>query len=224
MNSALYNKAIQCPVCQKQIEITKLKASACKVASRDTDFCVYYQDLNPMFYEVWVCEFCGYAALSEKFEEIRESDAGTIKDQISTRWNKRGFAGERNIDHAIEAFKLALFNLQVRKAKPNEFARVCLRIAWLYRIKKDEKEKDFLNFALKYYRETYEKENLPIEKLDEFTCMYIIGELNRRVGDYEEAVKWFSRLIGSQEARKNASLMDSAREQFRLVKEQMEKR
>lgn len=38
--------------------------------------------------------------------------------------------------------------------------------------------------------------------MDEFTCMYMIAELNRRLGDYDEAIKWFNRLVSSQDARK----------------------
>lgn len=219
MNEGLYNKTIKCPVCSKSFDITKVKSKASRVASRDSDFCVYYEGINPIFYDAYVCENCGYASLSDKFETIRENDSKIIKENITPRWNKRSFVGERTVDNALEAFKLTLYNMQLRKAKSSELAKVCIRIAWMYRIKKDEKETDFLKFALKNYVETYEKESLPADKLDEFTCMYMIAELNRRVGNTEEAVKWFSRLISSPEARKNPSLIEMARDQFQLAKE-----
>lgn len=222
MEDALYNKRVICPVCSKEFDVTKVKSKACKVVSRDSDFCVHYEGINPIFYDVWICEFCGYAAQAEKFEEIPSRDAEIILKNIAPRWNKRSFAGERTVDSALEAFKLALLNLQIRKAKSSEIARICLRIAWLYRINKDEREKDFLQFALKHYNDTYQRETFPVDKLDEYTCLYIIAELFRRVGNYDEAVKWFSRLVGSPEARKNASLIEAAREQFHLAKEQLE--
>jgi uncharacterized protein len=223
MDEGLYNKAIKCPVCEEGFEVTKVKMKACKVLSRDSDFCVFYEGINPLYYDVWVCENCGYSAQSDKFEEISDREASIIQAQISKLWKKRSFVGNRNIDTAIETFKLALFNQKVRKAKSSEIAKVCLRIAWLYRMKKDEKEKEFLQYALNCYNEAYEKEKFPIDKLDEFTCMYIIAELHRRVGNLEEAVKWFSRLVGNSEARKNPTLIESAREQFQLAKEQMGK-
>lgn len=221
MNEGLYNKKVKCPVCSKEFEVTKVKSKACKVASRDSDFCVYYEGINPIFYNVWVCENCGYSAQEEKFEDIKPNESELISKNISQSWSKRSFSGERNIDNALDAFKLTLYNLQIRKAKSSDVAKVCLRIAWLYRIKKDEREKDFLQYALKNYNDAYEKERFPIDKLDEYTCMYIIAELHRRTGNLEEAIKWFSRLVGSQEARKNASLIESAREQFQIAKEQM---
>jgi Uncharacterized protein conserved in bacteria len=221
MNEFLYNKEIKCPVCSQNFKVTKVKSKGCKVASRDTDFCVHYDGLNPLYYDIWVCEYCGYASQADKFEEINSKDSKTILEKITPKWNKRSFAGERNVDMAIEAFKLALLNLQLRKAKPSEFAKICIRLSWLYRMSKDEKEIDFLKFALKYYSETYEKERFPADKLDENTCLYMIGELNRRVGNYDEAVKWLSRLISSPDARKNPALMETARDQFQLVKDKL---
>ncbi|NJD04012.1 MAG: DUF2225 domain-containing protein [Ruminiclostridium sp.] len=221
MNENLYCKTIKCPICGKNFDITKVKAKGCRVSSRDTDFCVYYEDLNPLFYDIWVCEYCGYASQSEKFENINSRDAKILLEKLSPRWTKRSYAGERSTDLAIETFKLALLNLQVRNAKASEFAKICIRLAWLYRIKKDKKEHEFIQHALKYYSETYEKEHFPVEKLDEFTCLYMIGELSRRAGNYEDAIKWLSRLISSPEARKNPVLIEAARDQFQLVKEKL---
>jgi len=223
MDDRLYNVKIDCPVCSKRIEVTKVKAKACKVVSRDSDFCVYYEDVNPIFYDMWVCEFCGYAAQAEKFGKLNSKDSKTILENITPRWKKRSFLGERDADSAIEAFKLGLYSLQTIKAKLSDIARVCLRIAWLYRFKNDEKEKDFLKFALSCYSAAFEKERFPIEKLDETTCMYIIAELNRRVGNLNESVKWFGRIISSPEARKNQKLMENTRDQIQLAKEQIAK-
>lgn len=222
MEEALYNKSITCPVCGKKIEVTRVKSRSCIVSSRDTDFCVYYKTVNPMFYDAWVCEFCGYAAQSDRFEEISSRDAEKVIKEISPRWKKRSFTGVRSPEKALEAFKLALYNVQTIDSRPSDFAKICLRIAWIYRMLKDEREKKFLEHALHFYYEVYEKEELPVGKMDEFTCMYMIAELNRRIGNYDEAIKWFNRLISSQEARKNKVIMEMAREQYYITKEQKE--
>ncbi|MCX7842497.1 MAG: DUF2225 domain-containing protein [Clostridia bacterium] len=223
MNAALYNTTIDCPVCRNKFDVTKVKSKTSKVVSRDPDFCIHYEGINPLLYDAWVCENCGYAALQDKFGAISDKDVETILQNITPRWNKRSFAGERSIEIALEAFKIALFNLQLRKAKASDIAKVCLRIAWLYRIKKDEKEKEFLSFALKNYNEAYEKEVFPVDKLDEHTCVYMIAELNRLVENYEEALKWFGRLISSPQARLNEKLIQSAREQVQAIRRQMGK-
>jgi uncharacterized protein len=223
VNEGLYNKQINCPVCNEKFEITKVKSKACKISSRDTDFCIYYEGINPILYDIFVCGNCGYAAQADKFETISLHDADIVLKDITPKWHKRSFVGERNIDNALVAFKLALYNLQLRMARNSDIAKLCLRIAWLYRLNKDNKEHEFLEFALRAYTNAFQTENFPIEKLDENTCMFMIGELNRRVGKLEESVKWFSRLISSPEARQKPTLMDSARDQFQLVKEQLSK-
>ena len=58
--------------------------------------------------------------------------------------------------------------------------------------------------------------------MDEFTCMYMIAELNRRLGDYDEAIKWFNRLVSSQDARKQ-TYYGNGKEQYYITKEQKEK-
>lgn len=221
MNENLYNKKIVCPVCSKEFNVTKVKIKACRVDRRDSDFCVYYETINPLFYDAWVCENCGYSSLSDKFLDIPDREAEVLKKKLAPKWTKRSFEGERTIDNAIDAFKLVLISHQLRAVKASEFAKVCLRIAWLYRMKEDAREQDFIKFALRYYTETYEKERFPVDKLDELTCMYMIGELNRRAGNNDEAVKWLSRLISSPDARKKPTLIEAARDQFQLVKDQL---
>lgn len=219
MNDSLYNKTLTCPACKKTIEVTKVKSKACSVSSHDTDFFVIYKGINPMFYDAWVCEFCGYAALSERFEKLGIKDVIKVKEAITAFWKSRKFAGERTVDNALEAYKLALYNLIKTGGAPSDFAKVNIRLAWLYRIKQDEKEIDFLKSALINYTESYNKENFPIGKFDECTCMYMIAELNRRVGNYNEAITWFNKLINSPAARSNKMLLENARDQYHLTKE-----
>jgi uncharacterized protein (DUF2225 family) len=219
MNDALYNKKLTCPACQKTIEVTRVKTKACIVSSYDTDFFVNYAGINPMLYDAWVCEFCGYAALSERFENLGIKDASKVKEAITAFWKSRKFSGERSLDDALQAYKLALYNLQKIGGAPSNFAKLNIRLAWLYRIKESEREIDFLKFALKYYDESYQTEKFPIGKFDECTCMYMLGELNRRIGNYQEAITWFNKLISSPEAKNNKKLLENARDQYHLTKE-----
>lgn len=221
MNECLYNKSLVCPACGKKIEVTKVKSKDCIISSRDTDFCVYYEGINPIFYEAWVCEFCGYASLSDQFENLSYVKAKIIKNNISCNWKSRKFSGDRDIDKAIEAYKLALLSLSCIKAKASELAKVCIRIAWLYRLKEDENEKIFLNHALNCYHEVYEKEDLPVGKLDKATCIYMIAELSRRLEKYEDAMFWFNKVIALPEAKSNKTLLDNARNQYYLAKEKV---
>ena len=50
----------KCPVCGETTRIVKTK-SRIIVDHTDEDFCVHYQEFNPYYYRIWVCEHCGYA-------------------------------------------------------------------------------------------------------------------------------------------------------------------
>jgi uncharacterized protein (DUF2225 family) len=215
----LYNKEIKCPVCNNLINVTKVKQKGVKIANRDTDFCIYYEGINPIFYDAWVCENCGYAALSERFENISSQEASLVKSKITPSWKKRSFSGERSIDGAIEAFKIVLLNNKIRNSKASDNARVCMRLSWLFRQKKDNKEIDFLKHTAKYYCDAFDSERFPVGNLDEATCLYIIAELKRRSGDYTESMQWFSRLIGTPDYRNNSKILEMAREQYAILKE-----
>lgn len=219
----LYTSKIDCPVCGKAFETTKVRTGSYRVLEKDSDFCVRYEGINPLFYEIFVCNHCGYAAFEDKFTQITDAEKTIIQKKISSQWSQKSFPAERTLDQALDAFKLALFELQLRKAKSSEIARACLRIAWLYRLKNDPREPELLQYALEYFNETYQREPFPVEKLTEELCIYLLAELNRRLGNTAEAGKWFGKLFNHPGARNNPSLMELARDQYQVVKDAMKK-
>ena len=194
--SALYTSKTQCPVCETQIEFTKVRMKAARLLHQDTDFCPHYEGENPIFYEAVICSECGYGSHISTFEIINKYEKAKVREKITSKWNKRSFLGERNIDHAIEAYKIVYLNLYEREAPKSEIAKICHRLAWLYRYQdENELEKKYLEHALTQYKIAYHDEDLTRGRLDEYTCLFIIGELCMRLGIYEESTQWFSRLI-----------------------------
>lgn len=192
----IYNSTITCPVCEKQIQVTKVRSKFVKLIKQDEDFCPYYELTNPIFYEAWICGNCGYAAHSTIFDDAVNNDREVIIEKLKGKWRKRDFTGERDVNKALEAFKIVLYNLQIRSGSFSESAKICLRIAWLYRYKGEwVNEYKFIRYSYDYYKKSYSAEHLTNGKLDEYTCMYIIGELARRLGDNEEALLWLGKLV-----------------------------
>lgn len=221
LREGLYYSKLECPVCFEKIEVVKVKQKYIRVKSRDTDFCVYYEGINPLFYDVWICNNCGYASQSYKFEKVSLVEAKLIQKNVSMRWHKREMNTERDLEAAIQAFEIALLNAANRNAKNSEVARLCIRLAWLNRFKDDkEEEKKYLEFALKNFIMTYSNERFPVEKLDAPNCMYIIGELYRRLGNPIEASNWFSKVLSSPEAKLQPSIIEMARDQLQVAKEE----
>ena len=189
MSRPLYRVNVTCPVCGASFNTSRVRSKSCVVESRDTDFCVYYKECNPVFYETAVCNRCGYADLYGRFNEIDPEEARDVRAKIEGKWNGRDFGGERSIEDALDSYKLALFCNQLRRSTTAEvFASICMRLAWLNRLKGDTKEeKRFLAHALEQYMALYDRGRTP-EKMDEITLIYLIGEINRRLGSGKDAV------------------------------------
>ena len=91
-----------------------------------------------------------------------------------------------------------MLNSVIIERKESTKAMICLKIAWMYRLLSDEtNEKIYLNQALLSFNDTYINEKLPVYGLDKFSIMFLIGEINRRIGEEETALRWFSEVITS---------------------------
>ncbi|NLU51949.1 MAG: DUF2225 domain-containing protein [Clostridiaceae bacterium] len=223
--SPIYSSHAKCPVCESEFEYTKVRSKAIKLKQQDSDFCPWYEGENPVLYEAVICPECGYGSHITNIDKISRNEKAKVREKISSRWHKRSFSGKRDIDKALEAFKIVLLNLKEREAPSSEIAKISMRIAWLYRYKEDrESEKAFLNYALKYYVDSFKNEDFSRNGIDTYTLIFIIGELYRRLEHYEDSMQWFSRLIQSYSdpAKKDKippRLIDTARDLIQEIKQ-----
>jgi len=216
-----YQQDKECPVCKKRFTITKVRNSHCPVKKRDEDFCLHYETINPNIYTVWICPFCGYAAPESIFFELSPEESETIFLALKGKEIKLDFSGERTIEVAIASYKLAIYCCQLRGYKNSLLAGLYLKIAWLYRELGDKREKDYLSRALDYYKLAYDEEPFPIGNLTELAFRYLIGELYRRIGEFREAIGWFNRVVSDRNGRLEPKIVNMAREQWGLAKEEL---
>ncbi len=225
----IYSSKLVCPVCEKEFTIGKVRSKAIRSDGQDTDFCPMYKDVNPLLYDAVVCPHCGFAHIGTRFDGLLESEKRAIREKVTSKWTTRSFDGTRTVEQAMEAYKLVLLNMQARSAPASELAKVCMRLAWMNRIRGDSvTEYKFLQFAYRYYRDAYSKESLETGKLDPYTAMYMAGELGRRLGHYEDSLTWFNLLIttGTNPEEKDKlppKLLEMARDQSFQTKEDMKK-
>lgn len=216
----LFDKKIECPVCSKEFTTQKVRASKLRLVKRDEDFLNHYNTENPIKYSIFVCPNCGYAATENKFEEIKKDQIGIIIDNISSRWKKRDFGGIRDLDEAIESYKLALVSGSLLKATKLEQGNICLNIGWLHRLKEDKnQEMRFLKLARDQFIEAYNNESLTGTNMDDSKLSYLVGELSRRLNEKEESLLWFNICLGLSSTKMNPALNDMAKEQWRLARE-----
>lgn len=194
--SLIYNREITCPVCETKFRVKSVKKSGYKSIKRDSDSFIHYNSINPYFYDVWICDNCGYASMESDFFKIKHYQIPLIIEKITPKWLKKPYPEIYDVNIAIERYKFALLNYFYMDAAASKKAMTCLKIAWMYRLQQDlEKEMVFLTQAIEGFEVAYYNEDFPIYKIDEFSMLYLIGELNRRIGNNESALSWFSQVI-----------------------------
>jgi uncharacterized protein (DUF2225 family) len=221
LKSLLYDSQVTCPVCENIFKARSIKTSAARVSSKDSDSFIRYSVINPYFYDVWLCNKCGYAAMKIDFNRIREYHKEAIRSKLTPRWHSKTYPEVYDVNIAIERYKLSLLNYYLMEAKSSKKAMNCLKLAWMHRLIGDEEnELIFLTESLEGFNHAYYSEEFPIYGMNKFSCMYLIGELNRRVGDTDNALIWFSRVISTAGA--SQKLKDLTRDQRDLIKKAQE--
>ncbi|GKU76019.1 DUF2225 domain-containing protein [Paenibacillus sp. L3-i20] len=218
----LYESKISCICCETIFITTRVRPSFKKATAVDSDFCGHYsKGTNPDFYVVRICPKCGFASTENGFASLTESQKQSYNTRIGLNWRGQSFSGERSAEQAMMSYKLALLTGQATDAKDRVIAGILHHIAWLYRYENNEtEEKRFLTFALEAYIRVFETEGI---SLNNAKLMYLIGELNRRIGQDQEAVKWFSRVVNDKKIM-DAAMIRACREQWQLIREESEAR
>jgi hypothetical protein len=223
MVGLLYSKELNCPLCSNGFETKQVRRSKVILEKQDSDFCSYYKsEDNPVFYDPIICPKCGYGALKDDFEGITDQEKIAVLKQITPNWQKKDYGGRRDLIDAIECYKHVYKNAKVMKRKASTIAAVSMRLAWCYRYNKDPREDQFIQQALTYYNEAYEKEKLPVKNLNAITLLYIIGDLNHRLGNKTEALKYFSNVVEHPKRFQNQNIEKMAREQWRKIKDEQQ--
>ncbi|KDR95549.1 hypothetical protein SAMN02745945_01399 [Peptoclostridium litorale DSM 5388] len=216
-----YDKEMTCPVCTFIFKTKKLRRSAIRVEKNDTDFCSYYKSENPYFYALAVCPQCGYVEFENIFEKISKISIEKILRNITMKWTPREYGGKRNLAQAIQIYKLSLYQSEVLGKEDSYKANVCLKLAWFYRyIGNMQSEMKFLEYACNLYSSAYSGENFPISGMDSARLAYLIGELCRKLGKYEEAIKWFNKAVNDPNMKKALHIKKMARDQWHLAAEE----
>ncbi|MEO3946828.1 DUF2225 domain-containing protein [Gorillibacterium sp. CAU 1737] len=219
MLEPLYQVTEVCGYCETEFRTSKVRSSFKKAAHTDTDFYCKFKTVNPDFYVVAVCPFCGYA-FTENFSSGLSPEFRT-RFELTVRKNWQGvdYGKERSWEEALKTYKLALLCAQIKQEKERVVAGLLHHIAWLHREKGDvEQEKRFLQLALEEYIKVYEREGIHVNNA---RLMYLLGELNRRLGRYNEAVRWFARVVNDKTIMDSA-MIRASRDQWAAARENMQ--
>ena len=194
--SFLFTKNYDCKVCEKNFVCFAVRQSKLRVSAIDTDLYPRYQHIDPNHYEVRMCPYCGYAALNAYFDRITDKQAAMVAKEISPHFKPIEMQMPLSIDSVLYRYEMAMKCALASKARISYLALMNLKMAWVYRTCEDkQKEMMHLYDACQGFQEAFTSENFPIAGMDEFTMKYVIGELSRRLGDFNTAMRWIGDVL-----------------------------
>lgn len=223
-----YEKKIPCLFCGKEFTTLRVRSRYSRPTKIDSDFCPHYPPgtHNPHYYYVNVCPECGFAFSEEFSPQFPVSTKEIIKVKILSPWEKRkqeqrDYCHTRDLQQALDSYKLAIYAGTLKKEKHAAMAGLCLRLAWIYRTQNiPDQEQRFLQLALQEYEESYQLSDFAGTSMSEMKTLFIIGELSRRLGDYHKAISYFSKVIQHPNKDDEIKMVNLAREQWALTVEE----
>lgn len=223
LSGLIYEKDFKCPICKEKIKIKAVKASKNRLVSTDLDLNAKYDKVNPLYYEVVVCNICGFAQLNKREEMPTLAEAELIKQMVSSKFGGRKYNQYYTAMEAVDRYKLALLNAIVRNGLEGEKAYIALKLAWVYReMGEEEQEKRFLGEALTGFLKAYQSENFPIFELQEEVVTYLIAALSYQVEEYGQALKWIQVTLRHKDA--SPKLKDRCFELKQLINERQKEK
>ncbi|HWP97838.1 MAG TPA: DUF2225 domain-containing protein [Syntrophomonadaceae bacterium] len=216
----LYDKQIDCPLCDQKTALRVVKRSTLRLAGRDSDSMPTYKFINPLFYDVWQCNHCGYAALEGYFtREIAPDDKKVLLQEVAARWIERTFPGIYESGMALNRYKIALYCTNLRRSDQTEITLLYLKMAWIYRTKHDQgMEARCLALALEGFKSLYEVGHFPVAGMDESALIYMIADLCNRTADNQQSLRWLEMVLTNQSIK--PALKEKARDlKYRISEE-----
>ncbi|GAB6154101.1 DUF2225 domain-containing protein [Desulfosporosinus burensis] len=223
---AFYEKKLTCVYCSKAFTSLRVRSRFSVPYQVDSDFCPHYRagNFNPHFYYVNVCPECGFAFSEEFSDQFPKGTKEVINVQITGQWAKRDFGKVRDIQQALESYKLAILAGSLKHEKNAVLAGLCLRLAWLYRTDNNtDQETRFMGLALKAYEESFLHSDFMGTSMSEINVLFMLGELSRRLGQYKKASTYFAKVIEHKEAKDEQKIITRAREQWKICVEENRK-
>lgn len=217
-----YEKKVTCLFCGESFTTTKVRSKFSVSYKTDADFCPYYKEnlYNSLYYHVSICPSCGFAFNSEFSKDFTTAAKKTIQENIAEKWQSRDLGSVRDLKSAIETYKLAILSASLKDEHHFVLGGLCLRLAWIYRQEnQSEDEQRFLKLAIKEYDASYLYSDF-VNSWSALKMLYMLGELNRRVGEFKQAISFFTKIVNDPDRNQDRLILNRTREQWSLATEQ----
>jgi hypothetical protein len=168
--------------------------------------------------EVTMCPACSFAARDD-FDglDLSPTERHDLEERLKDDGLLRVF---RTNPTPWLAFHAAEVCGQERAVPARDLGDLCLRASWVCRKEKEHPfESTFQLRAVRYFLRALEEEGLHGRELSLTT--YLVGELNRRLGNHREALNWYVNAERTIEGNESLTWLDRLiTQQSKLAKEQ----
>lgn len=178
-------KKLDCPCCRHEFE-TRL-VTGFRIGEKEPDFCPRYLDGNPLPDFLHVCPECGFIGFEADYRSL--NDEQKIK-RVNTLLAGFHWQKGQQLGGAERYRRAALIGIYAGK-RSAEVADLYLQATWCSRMEgeADDEQKGARRKAVKYFElalaaEEFSPDDLPVVN-------YLLGELNRRLGENKKALKYF---------------------------------
>jgi len=183
-----------CTICRNSFESNEI--ASCGYANKRTDFRPNYWGFNPVEYFYHLCVNCGFCAPKNLFEtKIESSD---LKQKIEQIGNTPINSLSQKLERAMVCLEF-LNDLGLTNKNEFELGNIWLDLYWWS--ENLEEIKKFGEKIINYYEIAFEKGQVPSDQF--YTILYLIGEIYRRIGNQDQANKYFDEVISLTKNRKD---------------------
>lgn len=213
----LFTKNICCPVCKGIFGTRVVKSGSLRRLEPDFDLRPRFRNIDTLKYEAYSCPHCGYSAMARYFDGLVKWQIERIKEKVCSNFKPADSQVLETVDYqtAINRYKLALYNADVKQGKLSEQAYTCLKISWLYRSVAEEmpegtaeekaKKEEILKTQEAFYKKAFEAfqkvistEEFPICGMDSYTMDYLLAAMACHFKEYSYASKAVSNILASR--------------------------
>jgi uncharacterized protein len=223
-------KEVECKACGAKFKSQRVRSGSIRAVSVDTDFGKKYEGINPVYYAITTCPQCNYSARNDDFEkQALEYHPEIVKIALAIKGSNKNHVfpeTERlSPEDAVKKHLLAIsFYKHFKPENPLTIAGLYMHISWIYRENNlTDKETEYMKLAQEYYIKTYEKGTQIPEKIGEPGIAYLIGEIYRKQGNFNEAVQWFSRTVKGDLIKNFPQIEQMARDAWEKINEEKKK-
>ncbi len=210
----------RCPICSYVFRAPS--AGSYVTVGRESDLCPKFpgrtsEGSRRIQNEVTMCPACSFAA-GETFEDL--DLIPTERYAIEERLKEDGLL---RVFRASPPPWLAFHSAEVcgkeRDLRVRDLGDLCLRASWVCRKEREYPfESTFQLRAVRYFIRALEEDALVGRELS--VTAYLVGELNRRLGNHREALNWYVNAERTLEGENLAWLGRLISQQSKLAREQ----